>query len=248
MPILIFGAETWNKLTEQEKTEINNVQTIFLTRLLRVPDTTPKCSLIHETNLIKVEHIANQRKLEYYIDLHIRKETCLEVEIRKYQEEKEMSYESEIKELIKFYKIEDDLKKIEKGEGKNMIKKAIEEKNKEEINEQMKKGKKTQNIVKWKEDYIRNLKFEDARIIFKLRTNMIEVKANYKNKHAGQLNCEMCKLVEETTQHLFECSEYKDINKRIIVKKTIEATLRENRIEDIANVIRKILERRKNKI
>ena len=101
MPTLIFGAETWNKLTEKEKTEINNVQTTFLSRLLRVPKTTPKCALIHETNSTKVEHLANQRKLEYYIDLHNREETHLEVRIRKYQEETNMSYEKEIEELKK---------------------------------------------------------------------------------------------------------------------------------------------------
>ena len=213
MPTLIFGAETWNKLTEKEKTEINNVQTTFLSRLLRVPKTTPKCALIHETNSTKVEHLANQRKLEYYIDLHNREETRLEVRIRKYQEETNMSYEKEIEELKKLYKIEDNLKKIEKREGKNSVKKAIEEKNKEELKEQMSKGKKTQSIVKWKENYMEKLNFEDAKTIFKLRTNMIETKANYSNGYKGQIICDQCKVKEETTQHLFECNKYEDIHK-----------------------------------
>ena len=64
--------------------------------------------------LIKIEHIANQRKLEYYIELHNREEECLEVKIRKYQEDERMTYEIEIEELIKFYNIEENIKEIGK--------------------------------------------------------------------------------------------------------------------------------------
>ena len=74
--------------------------------------------LIEDT--IKIEHIANQRKLEYYIDLHNREEKRLEVEFRKYQEEN-MSYEKEIKELINFYKIEENLKTVDISKGKKNL-------------------------------------------------------------------------------------------------------------------------------
>ena len=118
IPILTSGAETWTKLSEKEKEETNQVQTQFLTKLLGVAGTTPRCALLHETGLIKIEHIANQRKLEYYIELHNREEECLEVKIRKYQEEERMTYEIEIEELIKFYNIEENIKEIGKYEGK----------------------------------------------------------------------------------------------------------------------------------
>ena len=46
IPTLTFGSETWNKLTEKEKDEINGVQTNYLAKLLNVPVTTPKCALV----------------------------------------------------------------------------------------------------------------------------------------------------------------------------------------------------------
>ena len=64
IPTLTFGAETWGKLTEKEKNEINNVQTDFVTILLEVPRTTPKYALLNSLNLIEIEHIANTRKLQ----------------------------------------------------------------------------------------------------------------------------------------------------------------------------------------
>ena len=41
IPTIISGAETWTKLTRAEEEEINNIQTQFLNRLLKVPASTP---------------------------------------------------------------------------------------------------------------------------------------------------------------------------------------------------------------
>ena len=86
IPTLTTGAETWTKLTEKEKHDINSIQTQYLTRLLKIPRTTPRSALLTETGLMKVEHIANQRKLEYYIDLNNREEWRLEVKMKNLQE------------------------------------------------------------------------------------------------------------------------------------------------------------------
>ena len=118
IPTIISGAETWTKLTKAEEEEINNIQTQFLNRLLKVPRSTPKCALLKEMGVRKVTHIANQRKLEYYIELHNREESRLEVKMRIHQEKKAMSYEKEIKELKKFYNIREDLKIVKAKEGK----------------------------------------------------------------------------------------------------------------------------------
>ena len=118
IPTIISGAETWTKLTRAEEEEINNIQTQFLNRLLKVPRSTPKCALLKEMGVRKVMHIANQRKLEYYIELHNREESRLEVKMRIHQEKKSMSYEKEIEELKKFYNIREDLKIINAKEGK----------------------------------------------------------------------------------------------------------------------------------
>ena len=42
-----------------------------------------------------------------------------------------MSYEKEIKELINFYKIEENLKTVDISKGKKIVKEAIHKKNKE---------------------------------------------------------------------------------------------------------------------
>ena len=62
-------------------------------------------------------------------------------------------------------------------------------------------------------------------------TIMIDVKANFKNKYKN-LDCETCS-VEESTQHLFKCKKYQDLNGKI-KGETIQEVLRNNSEIDIA--------------
>ena len=87
---------------------------------------------------------------------------------------------------------------------------------------------------------------EAAKIIFLLKTNMIETKGNFKNKYPNNLKCELCEKTEETTQHLFECEGYTEIRRNIVVKNTTPMEiLKENNMAPMAEVLGKIIEKRK---
>ena len=142
IPTLTFGAETYNKLTKKEIEDINGVQTNYLAKLLNVPRTTPKCALVGGLNLTKIEHIANTRKLQYYVDLLNREENRLEVKMQKLQQNRDMSYEREIKELLENYNLDICLKGENIKGIKDHIKTEIKKKNDEELEEEIKSGKK----------------------------------------------------------------------------------------------------------
>ena len=236
IPTLTFGAETWSKLTEKEKNEINSVQTDYLIKLLEVPRTTPKYALLGSLDLIEVEHIANTRKLQYYVDLQNRDEYKLEVKMQKLQQSKNMSYEREIIELKEKYKIEICLKGENPTKIKNYIKNEIKKINEQEIKEKLKEGKKTKIMHEYNKKYIEKYHYEEARAIFMMITRMINVKANYKNKYRN-LECEICK-VEENTEHLFKCKKYQDLNGKI-KGEALQEILKNNKEEDIAKIIKK---------
>ena len=148
--------------------------------------------------------MANLRKIEFNIDIYNREENRLEVQMRIHQEKKNMMYEKEIEELKKMYNIKENLKSIEAKEGKKKVKKYIMEKNEMEVNEEAKNGSKTKNLDICNKGYLNKLNFKEAKIIFLLKTNMIETKGNFKNKyHPNNLKCELCEKIEETTQHLY---------------------------------------------
>ena len=65
-------------------------------------------------------------------------------------------------------------------------------KNKEEIEEEMKKGKKAKDLNECNKEYMSKLNFNEARMIFLLKSNMIETKANFKGQFINNLKCEIC--------------------------------------------------------
>merc|ERR1739840_39927 len=107
------------------------VQTQYLTRLLIIPKTTPRSALLRETNLMKIEHIVNMKKIDYFIDLTSREESKLEVTIKKLIEEKNMTYIKEIEEIRKQYNIRIKLEDLSpKKKKKKKKKKGLKPKKK----------------------------------------------------------------------------------------------------------------------
>merc|ERR1739842_243123 len=102
---------------DEEKIEVNQVQTQYLTRLLIIPKTTPRSALLRETNLMKIEHIVNMKKIDYFIDLTSREENKLEAKIKKLIEEKNMTYKKEIEEIREQYNIRIKLEDLSPKEG-----------------------------------------------------------------------------------------------------------------------------------
>ena len=50
--------------------------------------------------------------------------------------------------------------------------------------------------------YISECDPQIARVIFKARTRMFDVKANFKTKYQGILHCPFCKIDEESLEHI----------------------------------------------
>lgn len=242
IPTLTFGAETWNELTEKEKDDINRVQTNYLAKVLKVPETTPRCALIGSFNLTKIEHIANTRKLQYYVDINNRNENKLEVKMQRLQSNREMSYEREINNLKEKYNIDICLTGNNTKAIKNHIKNKIKEVNDKEIEDEIRNGRKTKMMSEYSNEYMEKLHFEEARAIFMMLTRMIDVKTNFKNNHRN-LECEICQT-EEDTHHLFKCKKYQDLNKNI-KGETLQAVIKNNKEIDVAKVLKEIIKRRK---
>ena len=175
------------------------------------------------------------------MDLINRNENRLEVKMQKLQINREMSYEREINDLKEKYKIDICLTGNNTKAIKNCIKNKIKEVNDKEIEDEIKKGKKTILMSEYRKDYIEKLDFEQARAIFMMLTRMIDVKSNFKNNHRN-LECETCQT-EENTHHLFKCRKYQDLSKDI-KGETLQSVIKNNKEIEVAKVLKEIIKRR----
>ena len=144
---------------------------------------------------------------------------------------------------MKLYNININIEENNIGECKKKIKEAINKKNMEELSDEIKSKKKTQKMINHDTKYIRKENFKNARQIFMILSDMIEVKTNYKGSHKNTI-CEICKTKEENTQHLIECEGYKDITKDLKGRGSIEDILKMNTAGKITQKLEKIMNRR----
>ena len=98
--------------------------------------------------------------------------------------------------------------------------------------------------IHWKagqrSQYLNKLNRNLCSTIFKARTRMINVKANYKSTHED-MKCRLCELKEETQIHILEeceeLNEYQKVTKHMIFKEDIKE------LKEVALNINKRLQR-----
>ena len=54
--------------------------------------------------------------------------------------------------------------------------------------------------------YLKKLDPNIARVIFKARRRMFDIKVNYKRKYKFNLDCAFCEYYDETFDHIFKCN------------------------------------------
>ena len=54
--------------------------------------------------------------------------------------------------------------------------------------------------------YLHELDPQHARVIFRAKVRILDLKINFKKKHAQDLLCPFCRLDQETFEHVFSCN------------------------------------------
>ena len=54
-------------------------------------------------------------------------------------------------------------------------------------------------------DYLKQLPLSLARVVFRAKTRMLDIKTNYKNKYYENLKCHFCCVLDESFDHIFTC-------------------------------------------
>ena len=104
-----------------------------------------------------------------------------------------------------------------KNQWKRLVKSRIKMSAEIELKEQIKTYKKLENIDVENEAfepkaYLTELNLSQARIKFKLRNRMLEIKNNFKGEHIKtNLLCLACQTSLETQDHILFCPSYSDL-------------------------------------
>lgn len=212
---LVSSSEVWYNVLKKEYETLEKVDEMFHRRLLNVPISTPKESFYIEGGRMPIRFIIKMRRIMYW--WHLVHSDQSEVLYKFYTVQKLNSSKDDwVCQLVKDKKdldiewTDDEIMKYSKEQFRNLVKTRIEVYAGRHLEGIRLNHSKTENI-KFQgfkpAEYLlsKNLTIAEVHTLFKLRTRMIQVKANYANGNKDDMWCRLCLLFSETQQHLLEC-------------------------------------------
>ena len=214
VPSLLNNCSTWIGISDKQEDMLETVQEKFIRLMLEVPMSTPKVALRAETGLRSMKHRIWAEKINL-IQAIRKMEGGLAKEI--YEEQVEHDWPGLAKEVssicsnIGMPDVNWNLV------NKKDVDKAVTNHDKKETMEKFEKYKKLDKIIgddpTIAKDYMKQKCIADTRLIFRLRTEMLDVKDNMRNKYKKtSTNCDACDMgTAESQAHVMVCPGYADV-------------------------------------
>ena len=106
---------------------------------------------------------------------------------------------------------------VSKTRWEKIVKQAARDKHEEDLKEEVASKTKLEGIKDEdlnRKEYFMQKSLEDTRLLFRIRTRMVDLKANFKNKPAYRNDgwtCEGCKKEVESNGHVMSCQAYEHV-------------------------------------
>ena len=221
IPYLINNSETWAYMTEKAVEVLDSLQNQFLRSLLATPKGSPTPALLWETGTWTMENRILKRKLLFVHHLVNLTEDSLAYQCAMVQDKLSLpGLISETKDIIKEMELPD-IQSVTKLQWKNLVQQKLLIKNKDDLIRASVRYKKinTKEMSNEKferKPYLTDLRMDNARTKFKIKTKMMKnVKLNFKNdpKNLNSLwKCPECENID-SQQHILWCTKYESLRK-----------------------------------
>ena len=158
------------------------------------------------------------------------------------RETRETTWLAVVKQLITKYDIDANPKEMLKSSWKKLVKEAITKHEEGEIREKCRNSTKSRLVKEDPYDMKEYLKgkvsAEAAKQIVRVRMNMSDLPANYKNKHGG--SCPLCNKGLANVEHYLRCPQVRLIQKAWDVKEEDLYSTEVAKMRDVAKFVEKI--------
>ena len=207
---------TWIGISNKLVDRLEGIQEKYIRLMLEVPVSTPKVALRAETGLLSMKHRIWNEKVNLYFALKKMKDGLARQVLEEQIENGWPGLAREVGEIGDSIGVQN-INSI----SNQSLKMALRHHDKGEIMEKMIKDYKKLDKVKCDDptvakEYMEKKSIADCRMIFRMRTEMINLKENMKNKYKGALvNCDACNMgVPESQTHVMTCKGYEQLRAR----------------------------------
>ena len=248
IPSVLYGCQTW---TTTEMPQLEDIQLNSLRRYLRLPDSTPKVSLLGETRNIYISSLIERYQLLYLWRILQAEGTLihwvLNTQLTEYAQNPK-TWAGHISNVLKKNGINLSINEIRltpKGKWKTLVIAKTKAASDKRYQQESSSLKKLANLNLFKQEireepYLQ-LPREDSSIIFRLRTRMLPLKTNMRGRYNDTI-CPRCEEAEDTEIHLMtDCKPLENLRKKYNISGNTEVFLRTTtvtRLSEIASFIK----------
>ena len=214
LPRVIHNSEAWSILSPKDVADLRKVQLSYLCRVLEVLRSKPTAALYLETGILPIEYEMQIKQLLFL--KHILDKDSTDPVAQMYNEmhkfQNEPNWVNNAFELRSRYNLplnDMNVKSMTRNDWKIFVKNRVKACAFEKLLFQCSSNRKT-NQLSYKrleaQNYLTSLGSSEARIIFKVRVRMLDLKTNFKRKYELNLSCPFCLEGEESIDHIFTCN------------------------------------------
>jgi hypothetical protein len=217
---IYHDVEAWSKISKKEVEKLDKIQKDVLTSILELPTSTPYMGLLSELGIWPFEQRLEYKRIMLLHQIITSKESRFLKQVIEQQikDTWQGCWMEQTTMICQKYDIRTEtIRELTKDKLKEIMKTRINTYLEQSIQDQSKEKTKLRFCSDFKRKLYTmrgSLKFDNVKCIMKLRLNMLELKTNYKGVNKNE-TCDLCKMENDTTEHLFECKKVKESIKNV---------------------------------
>ena len=227
---ILLNSEVWYGLTRADVDELEVVDHSLLRRILSAPACTPTPMLYLELGCLPIRYVIMTRRLMFLQDLLQEEDSSLINRFLKAQSENpdRGDWVEQVKKDIDETELDIPMKEI-----KLLSIEAFRTKVSAAVHNAAFKYLTREKLKMSKIMYVEHEKFQfqkyfqpsgssidEVKLLFQLRSRMVDVRINFKNKYDDTL-CPLCKAADDSQEHVFSCTKL-TTNKNFLIDGDIE--------------------------
>ena len=212
-----YGCGVWNELNTRQEKDLNDLKVKVMKRVLELPYSTPSSGVKYEFGLMDLDLDCKMEKIILAYDT-LKTDGIVKELLSIMMKNKVPGFCLEVLEALKVMGLDEDSEELHR-EGKHLrqfLKMKIVGIQRERLVGQMITESKSDRLLLHNfrfdgkmQNYLIELPFEEARVVFMLRVRMFPTKDNFKGRW-GSDECTYCGCLESDV-HLFSCAGYNDL-------------------------------------
>ena len=211
LQIVLYNAQAWSNLNNMDRTNLQTIQLKFLKRMFHAPSSTSNCRTFLETGIIPIMYEVHIKQLTFlYHILSLSEDDPVKINYLEQKKYPADNWANEVAALSRKYDIdeteEEEIVEHSKESWKRLVKSKVRKHAYEvlvsEAAEQKNPIDSSSYLSMRQQPYLTDLSPAQSRMIFRLRTNTIDLKAVRQYQYGEETMCRLCKSEEETATHV----------------------------------------------